>query len=226
MSIHNSGTRLLKLNYLVLPHSHRINFEVYPLEISRMASVAKLVDKIRQEQASMGPDITLFMSPAIPLEPNESFYRGVKSLELYREDALRLIQKLSTLFSTDPSEDVVHIIAVSQTQTLTLNYILVNFVIMEPSYVQISRNETVEALKNMINEKAKLSTSANALQIWKLAESVRIDDEEACEKLSQEWPKSKTHWHLVAPQRLDEIFPIISNSSVIHIAVKAPSPRK
>jgi hypothetical protein len=224
MSTHNSGTHLLKLNYLVLPHSHRINLEVYPLEISRMASVAKLVDKIRQEQASMGPDITLFMSPTISLEPNESFYRGVKSLELYREDALRLIQKLSTLFSTDPSEDVVHIIVVSQ--TLTLNYILVNSVIMEPSYVQISRNETVETLKNMINEKAKLGTNADALQIWKLAECVKIDDEEAWEKLSQEWPKSKTHWHLVAPQRLDDIFPIISNFDVIHVAVKAPSPCK
>lgn len=218
-----STNNTLKLNYL-LWHEHSLP-PVYATYVSYDQSISDLIHNILETPEAhkyKAHGILLFKCSAIPRIPRAALKDAIKNWSPSDDDMISPADEVSECFPDIPSKGHVHFIVISQ--TLTLNYVFVGSDDMGPSPIEISRNGNVETLKNMINAKEKLSTNANALQLWRLGESIDINDTETRQKLLQEWPNPNTPSHLTASQCLDDIFPIVISRNVIHIIVKAPSP--
>lgn len=217
------GSKILQLNCLLWEKRHTPL--IHPIRVGRDQTVSDLIEEIcKQEEAfglSLRRNIELFKCSTIPKSPFDSLASGIKTWNPSKHDIIQPADEISEWFPDVPSRSLVHIVIVA-TDMLTLNYALAGHDDENPHEIEISRNEKISRLKDIINQAEKLDTPPEALQLWKPAEFIPYSTQQLPSRV-REWPKTNAI-PLQNEDSLFKIFPRIIPDDVVHIVVKSPSP--
>lgn len=219
------GNDILQLNCLLWEKRHAP--KVHAIRVGRDLIVSDLIEEIcKREEAfgvSLRPIIELFNCSTISVSPQKSLKAGISTWKPDKdEDLLQHADEISAWFPDAPDKSLVHIVI----YTLALNYAFVGHDIDDAYLIRISRSETVETLKKLINEEWSLSSPSAALQIWKPSDPMSLDNMQAVQNQLRRWPKTNMPSPLQNRQILAQEFPLIIPNDILHLVVRTPLPQR